>query len=200
MKTRFIRRVGALAGALSLALSAVAAAAVATPAAARTATNDTPSLSRVARTTVTATLLDSMRIVLDRSSVPGGMIDFLVTNPGNIVHELVVLKTDLPVGSLPSDPTQPGKIVEKIHMGETGDVASGRFSGLELSLAPGNYAIVCDEPGHYAAGMYTPFTVTAPVVTAALFDNMSIWVDQPAVFAGPVTFRVTKFSPRRGDS
>lgn len=191
MSTRSIKRVGALAGALGLAISAVFATASATPAAAHSAIDSVPTADRLVYTTVTATLLDSMRIVLDKSSVPAGMVDFLVSNPGAIVHELVVLKTDLPAGSLPPDPTQQGKIIEKIHMGETGDVPPGTASFLSLNLGPGNYVIVCDEPGHYAAGMYAPFTVTGAIVTAALFDNMSIWVDQPAVYAGPVTFRVT---------
>lgn len=183
------RRIGALAAAFALALSAIGATGLAVPAA---ADGDTAAPSSgVGHTVVNATLSDSMRLTLDRSSAPSGVIDFYVTNLGQLVHEFVVLKTDLPPGSLPPDPTQPGKIIEKIHMGETGDIAPGRFSGLELALGPGNYVIVCDEPGHYAAGMYAAFTVTPTIVTAALFDSMTIWVDQPVVYAGPVTFRVT---------
>jgi uncharacterized cupredoxin-like copper-binding protein len=36
----------------------------------------------------------------------------------------------------------------------------GKEKVLELSLPAGNYLLVCNIPGHYAAGMVTPFVVT----------------------------------------
>ena len=52
-----------------------------------------PTLNVNART-VNATLTDS-RIVLDQATVPSGKITFQVTNAGTMVHEVVVLKTDV---------------------------------------------------------------------------------------------------------
>jgi len=39
------------------------------------------------------------------------------------------------------------------------DIDAGRFSGNELDLTPGTYVVVCNEPGHYAAGMWAVITV-----------------------------------------
>src|SRR2546430_2575671 len=44
--------------------------------------------------TVNATLTDS-KIVLDQSTVPSGKVTFNVRNTGTMVHEVVVLKTDV---------------------------------------------------------------------------------------------------------
>ena len=38
-------------------------------------------------------------------------------------------------------------------------VAPGASSWVTLTLAPGRYELVCNFPGHYAAGMYTQLTV-----------------------------------------
>jgi len=148
-----------------------------------TATNDSVTI-------VNATLGDDMR-TLDRYSVPAGNVLFLVANTGKSTHELVVLKTDLAADQLTADPTQPGKILEQVHMGETGDIPAGRFSGLGLPLGAGRYVILCDEIGHYMAGMRVEFTVTASVVNVSLDDSMTITLDRNIVPAGPVVFAVS---------
>ena len=117
-----------------------------------TATNDS-------FTTVNATVGDDMRITLDRYSAPAGTVHFLVTNAGAAIHELVVLKTELAANQLVTDPEQAGKVVEEIHMGETGDIPAGRFSGLGIDLAPGVYTVICNESGHFMAGMHATLTV-----------------------------------------
>jgi uncharacterized cupredoxin-like copper-binding protein len=142
-------------------------------------------------TTVNATVGDDMRITLDRYSAPAGIVRFLVTNTGAITHELVVLKTDLAADQLVADPDQPGKVVEEVHMGETSDISAGRFSGLGLPLGAGHYVILCNEIGHYMAGMHVDFTVTAAVVNVSLNDSMSITLDQNVIYAGPVLFAVS---------
>ena len=149
----------------------------------------TPTNDSVA--TVNATVGDDMRITLDRYSVPAGNVLFLVTNTGKTVHELVVLKTDSPATQLPADPEQAGKVVEEVHMGETGDIPAGRFSGLGLPLGAGHYVILCNEIGHYMAGMRVDFTVTATVVTVSLDDGMTVTLDKNVVYAGPVVFAVS---------
>src|SRR5205814_9566805 len=116
---------------------------------------------------------------------------FLVTNKGAAVHELVVLKTDLSASELAADPDQPGKVIEDLHMGETGDIPAARFSGLGLPLGPGHYVILCNEIGHYMAGMRVDFTVTASVVSVSLDDSMNISLDKNVVYAGPVVFSVS---------
>lgn len=142
-------------------------------------------------TIVNATLSDTMHITLDRYSVPAGDVRFHVTNAGHLEHELVVLKTDLAPDGLPANADSPGKAMEQVHMGETGDIPGGRFSGLQLQLGAGNYVIICNEVGHYSAGMHVAFTVTAPVVSVSLDDHLTIGLDRATLYAGPVVFAIT---------
>jgi uncharacterized cupredoxin-like copper-binding protein len=172
---------------VSLALLALPLGGAARAATAGPAPDDHASLPH---TIVVATMTDDMRIALDRYSVSPGWVDFLVTNRGKIVHEIVVLKTDLPLAQLPADPDEADKVVEEVHMGEA-EVDAGRFSGTEMLLGPGRYVLICNEPGHYAAGMRTEFWVVQPAVNVALNDNMTISLDRSTVFAGPIVFAVT---------
>lgn len=150
-----------------------------------------PTASDDGVTIVNATLLDSMQITLDRYSVPAGQVRFLVTNGGRSTHELVVLKTDLAPDQLVPNPDEPGKVEEEVHMGETGDIDGTRFNGLQLELGPGNYVIICNEPGHYMAGMRVAFTVYQPTINVTLDDHMAITLDRSTIYAGTVLFAVT---------
>ena len=109
-----------------------------------------------------------MRLTADASAVSHGTVSFVATNLGSINHELVILP--LPgnqiVGtrSLSGDST----VDETASIGEasnscasgTGDgIAPGASSWTTVTLAPGRYELVCNLPGHYAAGMYTQLTV-----------------------------------------
>lgn len=101
-------------------------------------------------------------------SVPAGKISFVVANTGALVHELVILP--LPPDGPGTRPTgSDGKIDESESLGEasrscgagTGDgIAPGSTSWTTLTLKPGRYELVCDQPWHYAAGMFDFLTVT----------------------------------------
>ena len=45
-------------------------------------------------------------------------------------------------------------------LGDTGDLQPGASYTLDVTLTPGCYLLICNVPGHYAAGMVTPLTVT----------------------------------------
>jgi uncharacterized cupredoxin-like copper-binding protein len=109
-----------------------------------------------------------MRLTVDTASVPHGTVSFVATNLGSINHELVILP--LPANqivgtrSLRADST----VDESASIGEasntcaagTGEgIAPASSSWTTLTLAPGRYELVCNIPGHYAAGMYTQLTV-----------------------------------------
>ena len=109
-----------------------------------------------------------MRLTADPASVPHGVVSFVATNLGSVNHELVVLSlpSEQIVGtrSLHADST----IDEATSIGEASNTCgSGRGEGIApassswttLTLAPGRYELVCNLPGHYAAGMYTQLTV-----------------------------------------
>jgi uncharacterized cupredoxin-like copper-binding protein len=110
----------------------------------------------------------AMRMTADRSTVAHGTVSFLVTNGGTISHELVILR--LPDNRIPG--TRPiggdAKIDESGSLGEASNTcADGAGQGIlpgssgwvSVTLPPGRYELVCNLPGHYAAGMYTQLTV-----------------------------------------
>lgn len=109
-------------------------------------------------TTVNATLTDS-KIVLDTATVPSGKITFAVKNTGTVVHEVVVLRTNVADDKIPPDPATPGKVLEDGSKGETGDMNAGETKSLTVDLTPGNYVLICNQVGHYLLGMHTPFVV-----------------------------------------
>lgn len=111
----------------------------------------------------------AMRMTADRNTVAHGPVSFLVTNAGTISHELVILP--LPEGQIPG--TRPigadAKIDEAGSLGEASNTcAEGAGQGIlpgasgwvSVTLPPGRYELVCNLPGHYAAGMYTQLTVS----------------------------------------
>jgi uncharacterized cupredoxin-like copper-binding protein len=111
----------------------------------------------------------AMRLGADRASVSAGTVSFAVTNYGSIDHELVILPLadNQQVGARPlgSD----GKIDEAGSLGEASNtggqgagqgIRAGSSGWVTLTLAPGHYELVCNLPGHYAAGMYAELTVS----------------------------------------
>ena len=109
-----------------------------------------------------------MRLVAMPTRVASGQVSFVATNMGSVNHELVILP--LPgnqiVGTRPIQ--SDGTVDETGSLGEasngcaagTGDgIAPGASSWVTVTLAPGRYELVCNLPGHYAAGMYAQVTV-----------------------------------------
>jgi len=107
-------------------------------------------------------------LVASPSTVPAGRVSFAVSNTGVLVHELVILP--LPADGPGTRPTgTDGKIDESHSLGEasrscgsgTGDgIAPGSTAWTTVTLKPGHYELVCDQPWHYAAGMFDVLTVT----------------------------------------
>ncbi|MDP9320284.1 MAG: cupredoxin domain-containing protein [Chloroflexota bacterium] len=108
--------------------------------------------------TVNATLTE-MKIALDKTSLPAGPITFVVKNSGTVVHELVVLQTDVAEDKLVPDAAQAGKVVETGNLAETGDVNAGESKSFTVTLPAGRYVLMCNQVGHYAGGMHLTFTV-----------------------------------------
>lgn len=109
-----------------------------------------------------------MRLGASPASVAAGQVSFVATNMGSVDHELVIL----PLSGNQSAGTRTvqadGTVDETGSLGEAsntcgagaGDgIAPGASSWVTITLAPGRYELVCNLPGHYAAGMYTQLTV-----------------------------------------
>lgn len=90
------------------------------------------------------------------TSVPAGPVTFQVAQHGKVVHEMVVIRTDVKAAKIP---IVAGKADETGNIGETGDMAVGSTKDLSVDLKAGHYALICNLPGHYAGGMHTDFTV-----------------------------------------
>jgi uncharacterized cupredoxin-like copper-binding protein len=111
----------------------------------------------------------SMRLSADHATVPHGTVSFLATNDGSINHEMVILPlaASQSVGARLTGAD--AKVDEAGSLGEASNtngngagqgVAPGASSWMTVTLAPGQYELVCNLPNHYTAGMYTQLTVT----------------------------------------
>jgi uncharacterized cupredoxin-like copper-binding protein len=88
--------------------------------------------------------------------VKKGKVTITAPNDGEVVHELVLLKTDADPANLPKNGDE---VDESTSVGEIADVGPGSTKKATFTLAPGKYAMVCALPGHYEGGMYGSLTV-----------------------------------------
>jgi uncharacterized cupredoxin-like copper-binding protein len=104
----------------------------------------------------------TMGIKATPASAPAGIVSFKVTNTSeDTVHEMIVMYL--------ADPAQPlpyidgDKRVDEDKAGDKGEVSEldpGKSGTLTVALKPGKYLLICNVPGHFAAGMWTTFEVT----------------------------------------
>jgi uncharacterized cupredoxin-like copper-binding protein len=109
-----------------------------------------------------------MYIRLSQTVAPTGRIAFIVTNDStDMKHELVGFATKTPAGAYPiagfeGDPNRIDEDAAGPAVIDSGAaLAPGASKVLTADLAPGHYALVCNLPGHYKAGMHVDFWVTA---------------------------------------
>jgi uncharacterized cupredoxin-like copper-binding protein len=110
-----------------------------------------------------------MRLSLDKNTVAAGGVSFVAINGGSVSHELVILP--LADGQIVGTRTvgPDARIEESGSLGEAsatcaaggGDgIAPGSSGWVTETLRAGRYEIVCNLPGHYAAGMYAQLVIT----------------------------------------
>jgi uncharacterized cupredoxin-like copper-binding protein len=106
--------------------------------------------------------LEGMQIAASQSRFKTGSVTFQVTNRSTaLVHEMILVALDKVNARLPYDAKE-DKIDEEHtrHLGEVAELDPGQGGTLQVKLAPGVYALLCNQPGHYHAGMATTITVT----------------------------------------
>jgi|SRR5581483_6799157 len=126
------------------------------------------SLSALANTNkVTVDLVNkadgSEIMTLSTDHVKAGNVDFEVKNSStNMVHEFLILKTNMTFDQFPIDPQDPSKVDENKLEGVkelNSDLDPGKAGKLVLNLKPGRYVVFCNQPGHFAGGMRQVFVV-----------------------------------------
>jgi uncharacterized cupredoxin-like copper-binding protein len=106
--------------------------------------------------------LKGMQMKLDHDSVNAGPVRFEVTNESkSLVHEMIVLKTDMPASQLPYDQKKDPAIESKLKsLGEVSELPPGNAGSLTLRMKPGKYLLFCNQAGDLHGGMWSNFTVT----------------------------------------
>lgn len=104
----------------------------------------------------------TMGIKVSQDTAPAGEITFDVVNDSkDTEHEMIVIYLEDPSQQLPYVDDE--ERVEEDKAGDKGEVSEldpGASGSLTITLQPGKYLLICNVAGHYAAGMWTEFTVT----------------------------------------
>lgn len=98
-------------------------------------------------------------ITVSPATFKAGSIKFGIRNNGAMVHDFDLIKTDLAFDKLPLDAGS-GKAKDDGLVKQMINIAANRSTTLTADLAPGNYVIVCNIPGHYQLGMRVAFKVS----------------------------------------
>lgn len=103
-----------------------------------------------------------MSIRVDQSTVKAGTITFDVSNWSRAtLHEMLIISVASSSTPLPYDYAQARVPEDQVKIvGEVSDMAPNASKTIDVTLAPGAYLLICNTPGHYAAGMAVPVTVT----------------------------------------
>jgi uncharacterized cupredoxin-like copper-binding protein len=105
--------------------------------------------------------LTGLGMNVDHREVKAGCVTFRVNNTSRaLVHEMLVIPVTNDDPALPYDSKEDKVAEESIHsLGEVSNLKPGAKGTLTVQLKPGSYLLLCNEPGHYHAGMYSTLTV-----------------------------------------
>ena len=105
--------------------------------------------------------LDDYKLWHDVTSVPADEVMFDLTNVGDEVHELIVIKSDMDTAALPPSAAR-GEVDEAAigeFIGAVEDVQTGTMKTGTMTLSPGRYILLCNLTDHYARGMVSTLQV-----------------------------------------
>ena len=116
-------------------------------------------------------VLDEFSIVTDLDTLPEGPIKFDLANLGDLKHEVLIVRTDIPGAELPTK--EDGSLDEGAGgvdvRQEIDDIEAGDNTSRSYELDPGKYLLLCNivedvdgiETSHYAHGMWAELTIVA---------------------------------------
>lgn len=130
--------------------------------------SNVPNMMRGGQMSKQSRLPGMMDTTVTPSVAPHGTISLRVHNAGSITHELIILPLadGRPAGTRTVHAD--GRVSEAGSVGEVSRTcASGAGDGIAAhgtgwttrTLPAGRYELVCNLPGHYAAGMYAGLTI-----------------------------------------
>ena len=103
----------------------------------------------------------TMGVKTSPAEAKAGVVTFKVTNDSkDTIHEMIVIYLEDPTKLLPYLDDE--KRVDEDKAGDKGEVSEldpGKSGSLTINLKAGTYLLICNVPGHYAAGMWATFTV-----------------------------------------
>ena len=105
--------------------------------------------------------ISGMVMKAEPSRVKAGRVTLDAVNQSrNLVHEVLVVLA-LPEGKeLPYDAKKETLVEKRMHsLGEISELKPGARGKLTLTLKPGTYLLLCNQPGHYKSGMSTKLVV-----------------------------------------
>jgi uncharacterized cupredoxin-like copper-binding protein len=113
--------------------------------------------------------LTEYSVSVDPDHVPAGATTFNVTNSGSVMHEFVVIKTDIDEADLPIKDNKVDEDAEGIEpVDEIDGIDPGKTKHLRLELDAGKHVLICNrqrdlpdggKESHYDLGMHVAFTV-----------------------------------------
>ena len=97
-----------------------------------------------------------------------GTVNFQVTNAGEVEHEFVVIRSELPPAELPRLPGEEGVDESDLDVEERLEPLEPDAEGeLSVDVDVGDYVLICNlapsGESHYLNGMYTSFEVRTDV-------------------------------------
>jgi uncharacterized cupredoxin-like copper-binding protein len=106
-------------------------------------------------------MMGMMAIRVDQDTIKAGPVKFDVTNWSRYLpHEMLVVAVDNPATALPYDYGEAKVNEDQVKvLGDTSELQPNKSASVEVTLAPGSYLLICNVPGHYAAGMAVPLVV-----------------------------------------
>jgi hypothetical protein len=139
----------------------------ATPTPSATAGPNDPSPTPTAAPATTEAVIEVKEFTITPKTTrarPGTVI-FKVHNAGEVTHEFLVIRSDLPIAELPRKPGNAGVDETQVEVvGRIDAIPAGEDGEVSVPVETGNYVMICNLFGggksHYLTGMYTLFEVT----------------------------------------
>ncbi len=115
----------------------------------------------VLRDASTNSAIHGMHMVAHPSRLPAGEVTLHAKNESkDLVHEVVVVKVRNFRQQLPYNAKAQEVVEGKVdRLGEIDDLKPGTSGTITLRMRPGDYVLLCNQPGHYKQGMWTKLTV-----------------------------------------